>query len=112
MERYLLEGAERLTSPDTPRGCLVVQGALVCATSSDPIRKELAQRRKDTEKAVRRRFERAKAEGDLPEDANPADLARYVVTVHQGMAVQAAGGASRRDLLRVAQVVLDNWPSK
>ena len=90
----------------------MVQGALACASSSDPIRKELAQRRKNTEKAVRQRFERAAAEGDLPEDVNPADLARYVVTVHQGMAVQAAGGASRKDLLRVAQVVLDNWPSK
>jgi len=34
----------------------------------------------------------------LPADSNPADLARYVVTVSQGMAVQAASGASREEL--------------
>ena len=112
VERYLLGAAEGLTCPDHPRGCLVVQGALACASSSDPIRKELAERRKSTEKALRKRFDRARAEGDLREDADPADLARYVTTVHQGMAVQASGGARRKDLLRVAQVVLDGWPSR
>ena len=33
--------------------------------------------------------------GDLPPDANPADLARFVSTLTDGIAVQAAGGASR-----------------
>ena len=39
-----------------------------------------------------------------------ADLARYVVTVVHGMAVQAAGGAGREDLLRVAEMALRAWP--
>ncbi len=46
----------------------------------------------------RRRFERAKSEGDLPANVNPADLARYIATVLYGIAVQAAGGASRSEL--------------
>ena len=58
------------------------------------------------EAAVRKRFERAVAEGDLPADADPADLARYVVTLMRGMAVQAAGGASREELRRVAELAL------
>jgi hypothetical protein len=62
------------------------------------------------EAAIRRRFKRAKAEGDLPADSNPADLARYVVTISQGMAVQAAGGASREDLQRVAATAMHAWP--
>ena len=45
-----------------------------------------------------RRFERAKSEGDLPANVNPADLARYIATVLYGIAVQAAGGASRSEL--------------
>ncbi len=59
---------------------------------------------------MRERFERAKAEGDLPADVDPADLARYLATVFQGMAVQAAGGAGRDDLRRVAEVALRAWP--
>ena len=34
----------------------------------------------------------------------------YVMTVTQGMAVQAAGGASRADLLLVADMALKAWP--
>ena len=43
--------------------------------------------------------------------ANPADLARYVATVTHGMAVQAATGASRAQLRRVAQLALRAWPT-
>ncbi|APV50242.1 TetR family transcriptional regulator [Betaproteobacteria bacterium GR16-43] len=112
VEKFLVGAAEQLTNPENPRGCLVVQGALSCATSSDPVRQELVERRKGYEKAIAKRFQKAKAEGDLPASANAADLARYVAAVHQGMAVQATSGATRQELKRVAQVVLDGWPSK
>ncbi len=49
-------------------------------------------------------------DGDLPAEVDAADLARYVVTVMRGMAVQAAGGASREDLRRVAELTLRAWP--
>jgi hypothetical protein len=52
----------------------------------------------------------AKKEGDLPSDADPAALARYLITVLNGMAVQGAGGASRKDLRRVAEIALKGWP--
>ena len=59
---------------------------------------------------MRRRFARARADGDLPAGADPADLARFAVTVVRGMAVQAAGGASREELRRVAAMALRAWP--
>jgi hypothetical protein len=58
------------------------------------VRQELASRRVAGEGPLRRRFQRAKSDGDLPPDSNPAGLARYVATVIYGMAVQAAGGAT------------------
>jgi len=107
----LLDGAaDLLTDPAHPLGCLVVQSALVCGEAADCIRQELASRRVAGEAAVRLRFKRAKAEGDLPADSNPADLARYVVTVSQGMAVQAASGASREELQRVVGTAMRAWP--
>src|SRR5438876_531594 len=103
----LLDGAvELLTDPRNPRGCLLVQGALACGKATESVRRELSARRTAGEAAVRQRFERALAEGDLPAAANPADLARYLITVIRGMAVQAAGGVSHAELRRVADLAL------
>jgi AcrR family transcriptional regulator len=99
-----------LTDPCHPRGCLSVQGALTCGEASESIKQELCRRRSEGERALCERFERAKAEGDLGSDADPAALARFVTTITQGMSVQAAGGASREDLLRVAELALKAWP--
>jgi len=54
--------------------------------------------------------QRAKREGDLSQNADSAELAHYVMTVVRGMAVQSAGGASRNQLHRVAQIALRAWP--
>jgi AcrR family transcriptional regulator len=109
---HLLRGtADLVTNLRNPAGCLNVQGALACNEEAAPIRKRLALRRAAGEKALRQRLNRAKAEGDLPRDANPAELARYVATVVYGMSVQAAGGASRRELRRVAKSALRAWPT-
>jgi AcrR family transcriptional regulator len=107
----LMEGAAELgTASSNPRGCLFVQSALACGDKAEGIRNDLILRRDAGEKAVRLRLTRAQAEGDLAHDANPADLARYVVTVIQGIAVQAASGAARPELRRVIQTALRSWP--
>jgi AcrR family transcriptional regulator len=109
-ERLLAGAVDLFTDRRNPRGCLVVQGALACGETAESVRRELAARRVAGEVALRQRFERARADGDLPAEADPADLARYVVTVTRGMAVQAAGGASREDLRRVGELALRAWP--
>src|SRR5207247_6423393 len=106
----LLRGAvEQLSSPRHPQGCLMVQGALSCGRTADPIRRELAARRAAVEVAIRRRFKRAISDDDLPADTDAGDLARYVSTVMHGMAMQAAGGASRKELLRVVKMALASF---
>ncbi|MEN3334372.1 MAG: hypothetical protein V7641_3737 [Blastocatellia bacterium] len=110
VERLLGGAIDLLSDPRTPQGCLTVQGALSCGEAIDAVRQELNTRRAAGEAAIRERFERAKAEGDLPKDANPGDLARYVATVMHGLSVQAAGGASRAELRRIARTALRAWP--
>jgi AcrR family transcriptional regulator len=109
-ERLLFGAIDVLTDPRYPGGCLAVQGALACGESADCIRQELIARRAAGEAAIRERFRRAVSEGDLSADVNCTDLARYFITVTNGMSVQAAGGASRNDLLRVAEMALLAWP--
>ena len=106
-------GAARMASdPRLPSGCLMVQGALAVGNAAGSVRKEAAGRRATSEVALRRRLQRAKREGDLAKNADPAELARYVMTVLQGMAVQGADGATPDQLRRVAQVALRAWPKR
>jgi AcrR family transcriptional regulator len=110
--RRILEGSLGVQTmyPDS-RGCLGINGALACSSEAEPIRQELVRRRRSTETALRRRFERARSEGDLPASADCDALATYVMTVSQGMAVQAKGGTPKKMLDRVVAQVLDAWPS-
>jgi AcrR family transcriptional regulator len=110
--RLLLNGPVAMHG-DTcnPRGCLGVQGALACGAEVEAVRDDLASRRQQGEAAIRRRLERAASEGDLAEDSDPADLARYLSALIYGMAVLASGGASRRELQGVADVALKHWPT-
>jgi AcrR family transcriptional regulator len=110
-ERLLSGAIDLLTAPGNPQGCLLVQGALACGEAAESVRRELVARRVAVEAAVRQRFERALQDGDLPADADAVDLARYLVTVVRGMAVQAASGTSRKELRRVAQIALRSWPT-
>ncbi len=110
VERLLHGAIDLLTDPRNPRGCLMVQGALACGEAAESVRRELVSRRAAGEAAVRKRFQRALVDADLPADSDPADLARYVLTIIQGMAVQAAGGARGKALRGVAEMALRAWP--
>ena len=112
IEQILLGAADMASDPKLPAGCLMVQGALACGDSAGSVQKEVAARRAASEVALHRRLQRAKREGDLSPQADPAELARYIMTVLQGMAVQGADGASPDQLRRVAQVALRAWPKR
>jgi AcrR family transcriptional regulator len=111
VEKLLTRSAEMLTDGNNPRGCLIVQGALSCGQGSELIQQELIAYRKAYEDALRQRFEMAQAQGELPDHSSPANLAKYVATIHQGMSVQATSGATRQALLAVVQVALKVFPS-
>jgi AcrR family transcriptional regulator len=108
--RLLRGAADLTTAPRNPGGCLTVQGALACGDAADSIRQELTAYRAAGEAAICRRLAHAKSNGDLPADTDPADLARYVATIIYGIAVQAAGGASRSRLRRVIEIALQTLP--
>jgi AcrR family transcriptional regulator len=112
VERLLLGNAEVVADPHNPAGCLMVQAELSGGDESAAIRDELNARRHRMEMTLRKRLQRAKAEGDLPADADPADLASYVFTVSHGMAVRAKNGAARAELRRVAEMALRAWPGE
>jgi AcrR family transcriptional regulator len=107
----LVYGAIELTTgPDTPRGCINVRTAQACGPDAEPARHQAITRRAADHAALRRRLRRAKAQGDLPPDADPGALAQFITTFIDGIAVQASGGASRTQLRRAAAIALRAWP--
>jgi AcrR family transcriptional regulator len=103
--------ADAYTTPGFPAGCLLVQSALAAGPEGEPARRDLSARRESGIGVLRERFERARAEGDLKPGSDPDALARYLTAIGQGISVQAAGGASREDLHRIADQALSTWPS-
>jgi AcrR family transcriptional regulator len=110
MAALLSKTVDALTDKSTPPGCLLVQGIAGAGDHAQCIRDQLSARRAANEKMIRERLKRAKAEGELPANADPGALARFVATVTQGMAVQAAGGATRKKLNAVAATTMAAWP--
>jgi AcrR family transcriptional regulator len=92
-------------------GCLGINGVVAGSDEAEPVRRALIDFRAAGEAQLRERFERAKAEGDLPETAKPDALAAFVLAVSHGMAVQAKAGFSRERLEAVAEQALSMWPT-
>lgn len=107
----VLEGAAHLTTrfEDHP-GCLGINGGLTGSDDSEPVQRALVEWRAEGERALRERFERARADGDLAADADPHVLAAYILAVAHGMAVQAKAGFTRERLLAVARQAMATWP--
>ncbi|MEU5341230.1 TetR/AcrR family transcriptional regulator [Streptomyces sp. NPDC020766] len=108
---FLAGSVQATTLPGCPTGCFGVQGALATGDPGRGARDALAAWRNEHTSLLRDRFRLAVDEGDLPGDADPGVLARYLMTVANGIAVQAVGGATRDDLRLVADMALRNWPS-
>lgn len=109
--RTYLEGAVRAgTQPGRPAGCLGVRAALAVGATGEGVQDILTAWRAQSQSDLRERFQRAVDEGDLPGDADPALIARYLTTVADGVSVQATGGATAEALHHVVDVTLRHWP--
>lgn len=106
----LREAARAVTDKSNPPGCLLVQGLSGAGEHGERLRDKINAKRAASEKSIGDRLARARQEGELPDDADPAALARFFCTVVQGMSVQASGGAGRNELERVAEMAMSAWP--
>lgn len=112
VEKLLTQVAEFLSNPAHPKGCMVIQGALTCGQGAEAIQHTLISQRQGYEQALRQRFMKAQAEHDLSPTADPAALAKYIATIHQGMSVQATSGATKEELMQIVAMVLKSWPER
>jgi AcrR family transcriptional regulator len=109
-ERKLFGQVEALCDASHPLGCFAVQAVARSGDASSPMGQKLVSFCQTAHEALVKRLRRAKAEGDLPPESDPAALARFLTTVAQGLSLQAASGARRTDLRRVVEIALQAWP--
>ena len=107
----MLRGALANVTGDGPHGCLRVIASVACGEGAQSIRCEIMERSKVGRDALVKRFERAKAEGDLPANVNVDGLMRVLVAYMQGISVQANMGATREELNELVETALSLWPS-
>jgi AcrR family transcriptional regulator len=93
-----------------PVGCLELNTALSGSTEAEPIRQELVRGRERFRQRLRDRFEETAATAPLPPGMTSDDAASFVISLIQGLAVQAKGGASRETARRVVRAALLSWP--
>jgi AcrR family transcriptional regulator len=107
---FLQRYADVLTDPAHAPGCLAMNSSLPCA-EGDPLRKWLAGLREQTRMRFRDRFAEARGGESLPAGMDADSLARLVLVIACGLAVEAQSGASRKELRRTIALALPAWPN-
>lgn len=108
----LLLGAVDVATGGECRGCMGVIASVACQSVEPSIRDDVNARAESAKQMIVDRMQRAIDAGEfaVPTDANA--ITRYLLAIMQGMSVQAQGGATRNELMQVAESALLSWPSR
>ena len=97
---------------DEPLVCFLVQGALTGSADTKELRAELGALQRQATQLLQKRLDQGKRKGELPPTANTKVMAEYFTSVVTGLSVQAANGATTRDLHQVVEMAMASWPGK
>lgn len=111
-ERLLRGALEMQTSNCDPKGCLGVISMTACGAEAEGIKSEVIARRASSQVAMIRRFEQAKAVGELPDGMSAEALSRYLLAILQGLALQGGSGATHEELDQLVETSMAVWPTK
>jgi AcrR family transcriptional regulator len=109
--RLLKAAACAFTQNDLPKGCMISLACTQVPPSLASVRDMMASYRSAGQAAMADRIRRGIAEGDLPKDTDPDVLAAFYSALSRGMAVLARDGASREQLLEIADLGMRAWPA-
>jgi AcrR family transcriptional regulator len=95
-----------LSTAGHPPTCMTLAGAIGCSVDAAPARELLKEIRKQNQVAIKERLLQARKSGELSEDVNVDDYARYLSSILAGLSIQAANGSTKAELKRTAQMAL------
>ncbi|MBL8648878.1 MAG: TetR/AcrR family transcriptional regulator [Sphingopyxis sp.] len=110
-EFYLRGAIDVHGGTDDPKGCMGLISSLACSPEAESIKADVVRRRASSQRLLVERFERAKAEGDIPAHVDAEGLTSVLYALLQGITVQAGAGATRAELERLVDTSMTLWPS-
>ena len=110
VKELLERAAATFSEPETPAGCFMYSAAAAVSPASASIALMLRTKRSEAEALLAERLRKGIAHGDLPKNADPVLLAKFVNTVMEGMSVQARDGATTEELRSIVNMTLEVWP--
>ncbi|HXH46746.1 MAG TPA: TetR/AcrR family transcriptional regulator [Bradyrhizobium sp.] len=104
------KGIAAVSARGKPAGCMISSGLLMTSDANAGLAAELRAMRSATREALARRIEKDIELGTIARDTDANAVARFAMSVLQGISVQALDGASAGELRKVADIALDSWP--
>ena len=105
IERLLRHYADVVTDTAHIPGCLVVNSS-PAVQADDLVKQWLSGHREALRLRLVKRFSTDLANGDLPPGSHPKTLARLIMALAGGIAVEAQSGASRKELYAMIDLAL------
>ena len=109
-ERLLMGSVDAATTGDC-KGCMGVIASVACQSVEPSIRDDVNTRAESSRRAIIARMQQAIDAGEFRVATEAEAITRYLLAIMQGISVQAQSGASRDELLQVADSALLSWPS-
>lgn len=109
-ERLLMGSVDAATTGDC-KGCMGVIASVACQSVEPSIRDDVNARAGSSRRAIIARMQQAIDAGEFRVATEAEAITRYLLAIMQGISVQAQSGASRDELLQVADSALLSWPS-
>jgi TetR/AcrR family transcriptional repressor of nem operon len=106
IEEVFRRSIEGMVSWEPRRGCLLANTAVELAPHDPEVAAKISRYVRRTEEAFAGALTRAQAAGEVPQDADPKILARFLVSNLHGLRVLARAGADRQSLEDAANVAL------
>ena len=109
-ERLLMGSVDAATTGDC-KGCMGVIASVACQSVEPSIRDDVNARAESSRRAIIARMQQAIDAGEFRVATEAEAITRYLLAIMQGISVQAQSGASREELLQVADSAILSWPS-
>jgi AcrR family transcriptional regulator len=109
VEAMLREQTAIFCDSSTPRGCLVILGAINCAPANKSMEDHMRSYRIQVPDLIRKRLKRGIVEGDVPEGVDLEPLVSLYASVVHGLAIRARDGVARTKLLAGISAAMAAW---
>ncbi|MBV4463855.1 AcrR family transcriptional regulator [Pseudomonas sp. F-14 TE3623] len=109
VEAFLMSSAREFSRIDKPSGCFIILSALHSTQASAAVGADVSAKRARNVEILAEKLAQGVQSGEIDEGVNVEAVARFLITVQQGMSIQARDGARRQKLEEIAHSALVAW---